>query len=112
MCALSADTPIVDATVEALARRVNLSPSRLRHLFKNELGVSITGFVKLQRLRQAQQLLGTTFLSVKEIVALVGAGDESHFVRAFKDAVGQTPSEYRRYSKETRSAVSAPDAEG
>jgi transcriptional regulator GlxA family with amidase domain len=46
-------------------------------------------------LQAAKNLLETTFLSVKEIVALVGCNDESHFLRSFKTLYGLTPSEHR-----------------
>jgi AraC family transcriptional regulator of arabinose operon len=46
-------------------------------------------------MQAAKELLETTFLSIKEIVALVGFNDESHFVRNFKKLYGVTPSEHR-----------------
>lgn len=46
-------------------------------------------------MRRAQELLETTFLSVKEIMAKVGVTDESHFVRDFKRFHGCTPAQYR-----------------
>ena len=46
-------------------------------------------------MQAAKELLETTFLSVKEIVALAGFNDESHFVRNFKKLYGVTPSEHR-----------------
>jgi AraC-like DNA-binding protein len=76
---------------------VNLSPSRLRHLFKGEVGVPILSFIKVRRLNQARELLATSFLSVKQ-VSMMGAGDTSHFVRDFKRMFGTTPTAYRRSS--------------
>ena len=78
-----------------MARAVNLSPSRLRHMFKDEVGITPTQYLRSLRLRRARKMLETTPASVKEIIHLVGARDESHFMRDFKRACGQTPSEYR-----------------
>jgi transcriptional regulator GlxA family with amidase domain len=90
-----------------LARAVNLSPSRLSHLFKSETGVSIGSFARTRRIDVARTLLATSFLSVKEIAAVTGAGDPSHFVRNFRRAVGMTPGSYRRSTQVRQLAQSA-----
>ena len=79
----------------ALSALVNLSPSRLRHLFKAETGKTPTQFLKAVRLKEAETLLCTTFLSVKEIMNRVGFLDESHFGHEFKKVYGLAPSKYR-----------------
>lgn len=82
-------------TITALAKLVNLSPSRLRHLFKAETGLTTNQFLREVRLREAERLLRTTFLRVKEIMNRVGFLDESHFGHEFKKAYGLSPSKYR-----------------
>jgi len=82
-------------TIADLAQLVNLSASRLRHLFKSETGETPTQFLKEVRLRDAERLLVTTFLSVKEIMNRVGFLDESHFGHEFKRMYGLAPSKYR-----------------
>jgi len=67
-----------------LARLVNLSASRLRHLFKRETGKTLAQYLKYHRLQRAELLLRTTFLTVKEIANQVGLTTGSHFVREFK----------------------------
>jgi len=81
--------------IEKLALLVNLSTSRLRHLFKTETGMTPTQYLKSIRMREAELLLRTTFLSVKEIMNRVGISDESHFGHEFKKAYGLPPSKYR-----------------
>jgi AraC-like DNA-binding protein len=44
---------------------------------------------------RAKILLETTFLSVKQIMTEVGLSDESHFVRDFKSAYGESPTKFR-----------------
>lgn len=46
-------------------------------------------------MRLAQRLLETTSLTVKEVFCQTGFGDESHFVREFKQLYGCTPLEFR-----------------
>lgn len=84
-----------DLSHEELARAVNLSASRLSHLFTGETGMSLSQYIKALRMEQAKEMLETTFLKTKEIMYLVGLGDESHFVRDFKKAYGLPPARYR-----------------
>jgi AraC family transcriptional regulator, arabinose operon regulatory protein len=78
-----------------LAALVLLSPSRLRHLFKQETGTTPSHYLKTARLVKAELLLRTTFLSVKEIMNVVGL-TSSHFIRAFRHRYGLSPTEYRQ----------------
>lgn len=82
-------------SLDELARTVNLSASRLNSLFKTSVGVTVTRYVREQRLNRAKELLETTFLSVKEIGRECGLKDESHFVQNFKAVHGLTPRRYR-----------------
>ena len=79
----------------AVACAVNLSYSRLRHLFKEHTGQSIRAYVKDRQMRRARALVETTFLTIKEIMSGVGANDNSHFVRDFKRRYGKPPRQYR-----------------
>ena len=79
-----------------LAALVNLSPSRFRHLFKQETGKGPAQYLKEIRLRKAEKMLRTTFLSVKQVLKQVGLGSNAHFVRDFRKQYGMTPTAYRR----------------
>src|SRR5215212_10401826 len=79
-----------------LASMVNLSPSRFRHLFKQETGTSPAQYLKDFRLRKAELILRTTFLSVKQILKQVGLSSNTHFVNDFRKLHGMTPTAYRR----------------
>lgn len=85
-----------ELSLEELAGSVNLSVSRLRHLFSAKLGITPTQYLKSIRMRKAKELLETSFLSVKQIISLVGIGDRNHFTNDFKKAYGVSPTEYRR----------------
>lgn len=80
-----------------VAELVNLSPGRLAHLFKREMALSIQQYVTQLRLARAKDHLETSFLSVKEIAALVGFQSVTRFVGCFKSVVGSTPAQYRKY---------------
>ena len=78
-----------------VAMALNLSPSRFRHLFKEELGISPHHYLAWARLHRARELLENSFLRVKEVAALAGANDLSHFVRDYKMLFDETPTETR-----------------
>lgn len=80
---------------EAIAALLNLSISRFRHLFKKETGISVRHFQKEVQLTRARELLQNCDLSVKEITAIVGIRDVSHFTRDYKALHKQTPSQTR-----------------
>jgi AraC family transcriptional regulator of arabinose operon len=79
-----------------MAATVNLSYSRLEHLFKAEMGVTPVNYLKRLRIEKARELLETTFLTNQQIIFKVGIFDESHFVREFKKFYGMRPSQYRK----------------
>ena len=78
-----------------MARRVQLSPSRLRHIFKAETAITFTQYLKSMRMREAKKIMGTSCLAVKEVMIRVGLSDKSHFERDFKKAFGLTPAQYK-----------------
>ena len=80
----------------ALAVLVNLSPSRFRHLFKQETGTTPAQYLKEVRLRRAAKLLRNTFLTIKQILKQTSLGSNAHFVRDFRRLYGMTPTAYRR----------------
>jgi transcriptional regulator GlxA family with amidase domain len=80
--------------VNKLAVDVNLSPSHFRHLFRKETGTTLAKYVLNKRMNEARDLLDTTYLSVKEIMNLVGIYDDSHFAHSFKAKHGVSASRY------------------
>jgi len=82
-------------SVPELAARVNLSPSRFRELFSAQTGVGPAQYMQRLRLRRARLLIERTFLTVKEVMALVGYNDPSHFSREFSRYHGVPPSALR-----------------
>jgi len=82
-------------TVNDLAHKVNLSPSRLQHLFKQQTGVCVGQVLAEQRLQRAADLLAHSNLRIKEIAYAVGYEHASSFIRAFERRFAQAPRIYR-----------------
>jgi AraC family transcriptional regulator of arabinose operon len=84
-----------EVSLASVAQSLNLSASRLRHLFKAETGLSPARYLKARRLQKAKELLEVSFLTVKQVMLKVGYKHRAHFVREFKKAYGLSPSQYR-----------------
>ncbi len=84
-----------DFVLSQIASLINLSESRLRHLFTTETGISPTTYVRKLRLAAAKDLLRSRLLSIDQIAMKVGWRDRSHFERRFKEFYGITPAHYR-----------------
>lgn len=91
-----------EVDIEALARSVDLSSSRLRHLFKDETGFTPAQYLKRLRFERARELIDGSFLRLKEVLPQVGISDESHFVRDFKKKHGLSPIKYRHRNRKRR----------
>jgi transcriptional regulator GlxA family with amidase domain len=87
------------ASITDLASQVNLSNSRLGHLFKAKTGLSLSVFVTNERLEKAADLLRHTEMRIKEITYSVGYCQESSFNRAFKKRFDRSPVSYRKHQR-------------
>jgi AraC family transcriptional regulator of arabinose operon len=83
-------------TVKALAAQLRLSPSRLQHLFKKEMGLGLIRFIRATRLARANAMLQDPTRRVKEVALAVGYPDLSKFSHDFKKHYGQPPSWMRK----------------
>ncbi len=82
--------------VPTIAAVVHLSPSRLSHLFKEQLGVAPSRFVEQRRIERAQQLLDSTSMSIASIARATGFSSQFYFATRFKAATGIEPTRWRR----------------
>ena len=86
------DKPI---TLAEIARASHLSASRLAHIFKEQMGITLIDYVTGVRIEQAKELLLATDQSCTEICFQVGYNNQSYFTRTFKAIVGMTPRRFR-----------------
>ncbi|WKS99177.1 arabinose operon transcriptional regulator AraC [Gallibacterium salpingitidis] len=92
-----------DYSINEIAAHVYLSPSRLIHLFSQEMGMSILKWRDDQRINYAKQLLFTTNIPIGAISRNVGFTDPLYFSRVFKKKVGVSPKVFRESFVENRS---------
>ena len=74
--------------IASVAQHVCLSPSRLSHLFRQQLGVSVLGWREDQRISRAKLLFSTTRMPIATVGRNVGFEDQLYFSCVFKNAPG------------------------
>lgn len=94
-------------TVSQIAQRVGTHEVRLLALFRQELGLTVSGFIAEERVRTGCRLLSDTQMSVQEIAREVGYSGPGNFISAFKERMGVTPKAWREGACGDR--ASAPD---
>lgn len=82
-------------SIENLAEQVFLSPSRLSHLFKQSLGVSIVHWRELQCITEAKKLLYFSDIPISTLAKSLGYDDPFYFSKVFKKHLGYSPSQFR-----------------
>ena len=88
--------PFEKWTVEAIASRLSLSPSRFHAIYKSMFGTTPMDDVIKARLRTAKNILRNTKEPIKEVAYQCGYESESHFIRQFKRFEGVSPGKYRK----------------
>jgi AraC-like DNA-binding protein len=84
-------------TLDDIADLVHVSPSRVRHVFKDVTGVSFKEYVTQVRVAEAKRLLLSTELSVADVAEAVSYTNLHQFYKVFYRSCAMSPGEYRRY---------------
>lgn len=82
--------------IKLLASEANMSPTKLKRLFKQIFGNSIFSYYQEFRMKEAARLLKEGTLSVSDVGYQLGFTNLGHFSRVFKHHIGMNP---KRYSK-------------
>lgn len=82
-------------TIEDLSDELGVSSGYLSRLFKKETGVSVSVYIRRQKIDMAKNLLRFSDYSMIEIANRLSFSSQSHFIQQFREAVGMTPKKYR-----------------
>ncbi|MEB5953106.1 helix-turn-helix domain-containing protein [Enterococcus innesii] len=82
-------------SVQTLADHVTLNPSYLSTLFKKEMHISLSEYIRIKKVDSAKNLLRFSDKSFTEISNYLGFHSQSHFIAVFKKQTSMTPKEYR-----------------
>jgi AraC-like DNA-binding protein len=86
-----------DYSLDELARKAGLSPSRLSRLFKEQTGSTMVDFRNRQRIERFQELYeGRQQRTLLDAALEAGFGSYPQFHRVFREMVGCSPKEYAR----------------
>lgn len=83
-------------SLNSLAQKFNYSPSHMSGLIKSQYGRSFKDILAEIKMSRATKMLRETDFSVTKIAELSGYSDKCYFLRRFREAYGQTPTEYRK----------------
>lgn len=83
-------------SLDEIAAEVNMNRSAFCSYFKRCKGMTFSQFVTQYRLNTACELLKHSQKRISEICYTVGFNDLPHFVRVFTNAMGMSPSKYRK----------------
>lgn len=104
--------PGADWSVDALAERVALSPSRFAARFRETMGESVMVYVSRWRLNVACRLLRETESPLEYVAERVGYDSVPAFSRAFKAQIGRPPAKWRREKATAFTNVGSPANDG
>ena len=82
-------------TIEDLADELGVSSGYLSRLFKKETGVSVSAYIRRQKIDMAKNLLRFSDYSMIDIANRLSFSSQSHFIQQFREVVGMTPKKYR-----------------
>jgi AraC-like DNA-binding protein len=87
------ETPPV---IKELAVRADMSPTKLKRLFRQIFGNSIFSYYQESRMKEAARLLKADRLSVSDVGYQLGFTNLSHFSKVFAAHIGMKPKQYSR----------------
>ena len=83
-------------SIEEIADHVFISKSTLTKHFKKELSTSVNEYICNAIMAEAERLLLTSNLSIRELSQKYGYTDQLYFSKRFKEKFGISPREYRK----------------
>ncbi len=98
-------------TIEDIAENTGKSVSYISRLFKSEMNVSLSEFIRSAKIDKAKNMLRYSQVSVVEISSYLSFSSQSHFIKIFREETGMTPGKYRRMYYGTGWQISPDEAE-
>ncbi len=83
-------------TVQSIADSIYVNPSYLSSCFKQEVGETLSHYIRRKRIRWAEKLLREGNTTTADIAAICQFCSQSHFIQVFKKMKGLTPEQFRR----------------
>ncbi len=87
-------------SLQDLADKIHLSPSRICHLFKELCGMTYSYYLLCRKIEEGERLLTIGQHSITSISYQIGFANPSHFCRSFKEHFNITPTSYCNGNRE------------
>lgn len=87
---------VEELSLETISRKFYISSYYLSHQFKRITGFTLTDYIQMTRISNAQTMLLSTDNPITDIAFLCGFSSFSQFNRAFNKFLHQSPSAFRR----------------
>ncbi len=84
-----------DISLKEVAEAVYLNVWYLSDLFKREVGVTFSEYIRDKRIHMAKELLRDKSLKLYEVAYRIGIKEQGYFSTLFKKATGLSPTSYR-----------------
>ena len=98
-------------TLKELAKHLNLSENYFSRLFKKEMGMSVSDYIRNQKVDRAMVLLRNSDLSIEEISDLLAFSSQSHFIQVFRSQTLMTPKVFRDEFYQTHFKIKSGDGQ-
>jgi AraC-like DNA-binding protein len=82
-------------TILDLAAHTGKSDSYISRLFKKELNMAFSDYIRSAKIEKAKNMLRYSQVSLVEISSYLSFSSQSHFIKVFKEETGMTPKKYR-----------------
>lgn len=87
---------VEDLSIDFLAKRAGYTEYYFSRKFKSEMKMTISDFIKSEKIRHAKLLLCSTNKSIQEISDDLSFSSRSYFSDTFQKTAGISPSDYRK----------------
>ncbi|MFJ3307452.1 GlxA family transcriptional regulator [Streptomyces sp. NPDC086549] len=91
-------------TLDVLAHHARVSTRTLVRMWRQETGITPHQWLLTARVNHARELLEVTTLTIEQIAAQSGLGSSTNLRARFRDALGTTPTAYRRTFRDPSAA--------
>ena len=81
--------------LDDICRELGVSNSYFSSIFKKETGISVSAYIRRQKIEMAKNLLQYSDYPIIEIANRLSFSSQSHFIQQFREVTGMTPGKYR-----------------
>ncbi|MDX1285107.1 MAG: helix-turn-helix transcriptional regulator, partial [Draconibacterium sp.] len=91
--------------VSELAKELSMSRSNLHRKVNSLTKISVSQYIRQERLKNGRDMLRKTSLTVSEVAYKVGFSSTSYFIKCFHDYFGYPPGEVGKRDREAQAAI-------